>query len=327
MRSKLFRTIASMLLVLTLVSPLSAFAASPSFSDVSEKDWFYNVVTYAAEKGYLYGVGDDRFDPNAVMTRAMFVVALRNVSGVNGLDTSATGTNSFADVPSGTWYTEAVQWASGNNLVEGYSENQFAPDDKITREQAAVIIEKYAALMNIELQWSSGVAYYSYSDGSLINYWASSAINKLSSVHLMNGYGDGNFGPQDALSRSQATSILVSLVDPDRDADVLYEENGVRITSRGLNTTTSDAYADLGLYLTYSGDQDIMIQTRDEKVNGESSSFIFSPDLQTGSKVFSGLWFDQSALDKVESIKFYFIVVDANTMQTLYSSDTISLTY
>jgi hypothetical protein len=87
------------------------------FTDVATDDWYYDEVQYVAENGLMNGTGDTTFDPESDMTRAMLVTVLYRLEG----EPAVTGTSGFSDVPGGTWYTDAVVWASENSIVEGYA--------------------------------------------------------------------------------------------------------------------------------------------------------------------------------------------------------------
>jgi len=108
------------------------------FTDVSESDWFYYYVQSAVENGLLNGVGNGEFAPNASATRGMFITVLWRLAGVpNGYSE-----NSFTDV-NGGWYSDAVDWAVENGVVNGVGNGYFAPNSEITREQMGIILYRY----------------------------------------------------------------------------------------------------------------------------------------------------------------------------------------
>ena len=74
------------------------------------------------------------------MTRAMLVTVLWRLAGAP----APKGANTFADVPGGAWYTDAVTWAAENGVVAGIGGGRFAPNGSVTREQTAVILFNYA---------------------------------------------------------------------------------------------------------------------------------------------------------------------------------------
>lgn len=83
----------------------------------------------------MNGVGNDCFDPEGTLNRAMLATILWRASGSPAADGG-----SFSDVPAGQWYSTAVSWAQQSGIVQGVGENRFAPMDSITREQLAVML-------------------------------------------------------------------------------------------------------------------------------------------------------------------------------------------
>ena len=96
-------------------------------------------VAFVVQKGLFSGTGSSTFSPEDDMTRAMLVTVLYRLAGAPG-----GGTNSFSDVPAGSWYADPVAWASGQGIVKGCGSGEFRPADPITREQLAVILYNYA---------------------------------------------------------------------------------------------------------------------------------------------------------------------------------------
>lgn len=111
------------------------------FTDVSDTKSYYDAVRYVYEKGLMNGVSEDRFAPDAALTRAMVVTTLYRIEK----EPSVSQTGTFLDVQSGTWYTRAVEWAAENGIVLGYGSGRFGPQDPVTREQLAAIMSRYAA--------------------------------------------------------------------------------------------------------------------------------------------------------------------------------------
>ena len=110
------------------------------FSDVNENDWFYDAAVYVVTNGLYKGTTATTFSPNTEMTHAMMVTVLWRLAGEPEVELVY---GNFADVAQGSYYEKAVAWAAKNNIVTGYGEGFFGPDDPITREQLATIIYRY----------------------------------------------------------------------------------------------------------------------------------------------------------------------------------------
>ena len=132
----------SMILTVLLLLSLSAaaFAEEVSYTDVSDNAWYAEAAQALLEMGLMNGVGDNRFDPDGIFTRAQLATVLYRMAGspaVNGVD-------SFTDTASGQWYSDAVLWASQNGIVNGYGGGLFGTIDATTQEQMAVMLWRNA---------------------------------------------------------------------------------------------------------------------------------------------------------------------------------------
>ena len=180
------------------------------FVDVFENDWFYDDVLYVYEKGLMTGTSTNpmMFSPNENLTRAMIVTILYRIAG----EPSVTGqTNPFTDVPAGQWYTNAVIWAANNKVVEGYGDGRFGPNDDITREQLATILDRYAAFAKITLPDER--AYPGFSDDAKIAEYAKASVQRLYKSGLINGKPNNLFDPQGNATRAEAAKLFHTFLE------------------------------------------------------------------------------------------------------------------
>ena len=174
------------------------------FADVKPTDWFYEAVAYVYEHGLMDGVGSNRFAPNASTTRAMIVTILWRLEG----EPEADDTMPFADVAANTWYTEAVRWAAGEGIVEGYSETAFGPNDPITREQLAAILWRYAQYLELDVSIGKDTNILSYTDAAEISEYAIPALQWACGSGLMEG-SNGSLNPRANATRAEVATILM----------------------------------------------------------------------------------------------------------------------
>ena len=121
--------------------PAPSGAENP-FVDVNESDAWYQAVLWAAENGVTYGMDATHFGPDRTVTRAQAVAFLyRAWKGGTPSET-----NSFADVPSGAWYADAVLWAVAEGITKGVSATAFDPNGTLTRGHIVTFLYRaYAA--------------------------------------------------------------------------------------------------------------------------------------------------------------------------------------
>ena len=195
----------SLVLVFAMLLALvpAALAADATYTDVPESHWAYSYVEDVTAKGLMNGVGDGTFALNSTMTRAMFVTVLARMSGENLYNEEP---SAYADVPSGQWYTGAVNWAGEANIVNGYPDGTFKPMDAVTREQAATLLIRYAEYMDLDLPQDKDVP--AYTDADEIASWARVAVEGCSAAGILSGYPDGSFQPKNAITRAEAAKVL-----------------------------------------------------------------------------------------------------------------------
>ena len=175
------------------------------FADIHKNDWFYDSVKYAYENGLMKGVSNTEFAPQNDITRAMFVTVLYRIE--NEPQTAAAA---FIDIESGSYYEKAVAWASNNGIIFGISENQFAPNDNITREQMAAIIYRYATFKGYDITTSGSTA---YTDNSDISDYAKDAVIWAAEKSVMTGNTDGSFAPKANTTRAQAAAVFMRILE------------------------------------------------------------------------------------------------------------------
>ena len=151
------------------------------------------------------GVDEGVFAPEDNMTRAMLVTVLYRLENE---PEGFTGVR-FGDVKDDTWYTDAVAWASENDIVNGNGDG-FAPNDNITREQIATVLYRYARYLGLDVSAKGDVS--SFGDGSEVSSWASDAMAWAIEVGLFQGDDAGNLNPKADATRAQVATLIERMV-------------------------------------------------------------------------------------------------------------------
>ena len=217
MKRKWFPMLIALLLA---VLTIAGSAADLPFTDVKADAWYYEAVQYVYEKELFAGVTTTTFEPNAPMTRAMLVSVLWRLEG----RPEASGVNPFSDVQDGKWYTSGVLWAASKEIVSGFPNGTFAPDDSITREQMASLIMRYATYKGIEL--APGASLASFADAGKVQHWSEKAVAWAVAAGIISGNKQGDvytLAPQASATRAQVASILMRFIEnvlqPDQPVD------------------------------------------------------------------------------------------------------------
>ena len=243
------KLLALMLAVLLLASvlPLSALAAELPFEDVPADAWYYPVVKEAYEKGITNGTSATTFEPNATVTREMFLVMLfraadvrldwihQVVSDPSDMFFSAMG---FADVAKGAWYTDAVYAAWVMEVTNGVDAAHFGVGQPITREQMATLAERFMEVrFHVALKAAEHPA-AAFTDADQVSDWAKDAAEAMRVSGVMQGDEQQRFLPQSNATRAEATAVILRLADAtERVSFVPAETAWIRIMS---STTLKD---------------------------------------------------------------------------------------
>lgn len=177
------------------------------FTDVSETDWFYDKVKYVYENSLMSGMTADTFAPDEPLTRAQFATILYRMNGAPEVSYSDT----FSDVPEGQWYTNGILWASSVGVVSGYSDGSYGTDDKITREQMAVMMYRYAKAQSYDTGDSASLD--AYTDASSVSSYATEAIRWAVGSGIISGKTSGTLDPQGNATRAECATIIMRFAE------------------------------------------------------------------------------------------------------------------
>lgn len=175
-----------------------------TFNDVSANDWFASAVDYVTGKGMMNGTADNTFSPKANTTRGMVVTVLYRLE--NQPSTSAA---SFTDVASGAYYANAVAWANANGIVSGYGSGKFGPNDKVTREQLAAILYRYAQYKKYDVSVGEDTNILSYNDAQSISSYAIPAIQWACGAGVVTGKSGSKLDPKGNATRAEVAAMLM----------------------------------------------------------------------------------------------------------------------
>lgn len=173
-----------------------------TFNDVSANDWFASAVDYVTGKGMMNGTADNTFSPKAHTTRGMVVTVLYRLE--NQPSTSAA---SFTDVASGAYYANAVAWANANGIVSGYGSGKFGPNDKVTREQLAAILYRYAQYKKYDVSGAKSLD--GYTDAQSVSSYAVPALQWANAAGIVTGKSGSKLDPKGNATRAEVAAMLM----------------------------------------------------------------------------------------------------------------------
>ena len=189
----------------TMVSipvPVTKPCPSAAFTDLEGGSWYHEAVDFVISEGLMNGMSADTFAPAGTMNRAQLVTILYRLAGSPAVEPEAP----FADVPAGTWFTDAVVWARDMGITTGVTATQFAPGAPVAREQMVTFLARYYALTGMEI---TGGDLSGYRDAGQINEYARAAFGWAVENGIVQGVTADTLMPHGTANRAQIATILM----------------------------------------------------------------------------------------------------------------------
>lgn len=193
-------------------NPTDEDTAAFPFKDVSEKAWYRENVQFVYENKLMNGMDETAFNPEGTMTRGMLVTVLYRMDG--SPDVTDEQRKAFDDIAD-AYYTDAVAWAKENGIVNGVTQREFRPNDKVTREQAVAIFYRYCVeYCKVDSDAAASLD-DAFADTKKISGYAVAPMQWAVAVELITGQNENGkmyLNPKGNLSRCQSAAILMRCV-------------------------------------------------------------------------------------------------------------------
>ena len=177
------------------------------FEDVPIGKWYTSAVKWIRREGWMIGVSEKKFAPMSKMTRAQFVKILYNLAG----EPKVEGKNTFEDVEDGQWYTNAVIWASANDVTHGLTKTLFGTDEPISREQLVTLVYNYAKKTDNYRMYAESEEMKKFKDSEQISSWAKEAFEWAAYNAVVFGQQSGDdlyANPKGTATRAECAVIM-----------------------------------------------------------------------------------------------------------------------
>lgn len=180
-------------------------AIPKSIKDVKKSFWGYEAVAFCMSSGLFEGTSASAFEPNATMTRAMFVTVLARLAGA---EPEKVTESSFSDVSVKKWYSPYIEWAVKNGIINGIDSRHFAPNDIITREQMCAVLVRYCELLDISLGETPETVEH-FTDHSKISPYAVNYVYLAQNAGLITGRNANKFAPDSGATRAECATVFM----------------------------------------------------------------------------------------------------------------------
>ena len=179
---------------------------SRAFSDLDTGKWYHRYVDYAIENGLMGDAGDGTFSPDRTLTRAQVITVLWRLEG----EPQADYTINFTDVAEGAWYTDVVRWAVKEEIMGGYGDGTFGPNDPITWEQLAAILYRYAGYKGYDVSAKDDPA--RVVDAAKISSWAYESVQWACGADILEN-GGGTITPTGNTKRCEFAAAITRFAE------------------------------------------------------------------------------------------------------------------
>ncbi|WP_425464368.1 S-layer homology domain-containing protein [Paenibacillus anaericanus] len=176
-----------------------------TFTDISGH-WAQESINDLASRLVINGANEQRFVPNSEITRAEFMAIMIRALGLS----SANKTFDFKDIEEKAWYHQAVQIGYSYGLVDGLSDGSFKPNEKITRQEAMVILSRAMKLaeLNKEIDNAEQQELINhFTDSEQLASWALQAAALTIETGIIGGY-QGELRPMHNITRAETAVII-----------------------------------------------------------------------------------------------------------------------
>ena len=175
------------------------------YADVPETSgWRYEAIKYVTEHGIMVGIsGTDRFDPDKMMTRAMFATVIYRMAG----SPQASYSVKFPDVPDNNYYSVPISWANSVGIIRGHSNTGlFGTYENITREDLVTMIFRYAQYIGRDTSERASLS--SFPDAGEVSSYAVDAMQWAVSEGIIQGRSNtGELDPKGSALRVECAAI------------------------------------------------------------------------------------------------------------------------
>lgn len=181
-----------------------------SYSDINSH-WAINYIDFVTEREIFLGTDNCVFSPDLVMTRAMFTTVIGRLYERSFGEIKIYQEHVFKDCDYDGYYGRYTDWASENNIISGYGNGLFGPDDPVTRQQMAAIFYRFADFLGAEFENTN--TELSYPDSAFISSWAVNAARYCQDNGLIKGRDNGNFVPDGNANRAEVSAIIERFIN------------------------------------------------------------------------------------------------------------------
>lgn len=179
------------------------------FTDVPPQFWAYNSITKMTKEGFMSGYKNGTFKPNDPLSREE---AASLFSKMIGEPPSIMLASSFTDITSDRWSSLAIESVARANIISGYGDKTYRPEQYMSRQEFAVVADKYLHYQGYRTEDPTALDNIHFSDQKFVAPWAQSSVRELALFGFINYSTTGLFNPEKYVTRSEAAEITYRML-------------------------------------------------------------------------------------------------------------------
>ena len=179
------------------------------FTDVPSNFWAYESITKMTKEGIMSGYRNGTFKPNDPLSREEAASLFSNMIGETP---SIMLASSFSDITSDRWSSLAIESVARANIISGYGDNTYRPEQYMSRQEFAVVADKFLHYQGYRTEDPTALDTIHFSDQKFIAPWAQSSVRELALLGFINYSTKGLFNPENYITRGEAAEITYRLL-------------------------------------------------------------------------------------------------------------------
>ena len=179
------------------------------FTDVPSNFWAYESITKMTKEGIMSGYRNGTFKPNDPLSREEAASLFSNMIGETP---SIMLASSFSDITSDRWSSLAIESVARGNIISGYGDNTYRPEQYMSRQEFAVVADKFLHYQGYRTEDPTALDTIHFSDQKFIAPWAQSSVRELALLGFINYSTKGLFNPEKYITRGEAAEITYRLL-------------------------------------------------------------------------------------------------------------------
>lgn len=180
------------------------------FSDVPPDYWAATAISQMAQDKIINGYSDGTFQPEKPISREEAAIIFNNLTGNNpGIMLAS----NFSDITSDRWSALAIQSVAEKNIISGYGDGNYKPDQLMSRQEFAVVADNYLHYLGYTTEDPTELDAIAYSDQKFVASWAQDSVRELALLGFLNYNPNTLFNPEKYITRAEAAEITYRMTN------------------------------------------------------------------------------------------------------------------